>query len=91
MKTITITKYKCDICGAEYESGKECEMCEKHHEVGTITKVSFIERAWHPKTLCVSFSNGDELVYHYHGPMGIYEKINGDEEFIKADFREREE
>lgn len=28
MKTITVTSYRCDICGQDYRTKKECAECE---------------------------------------------------------------
>lgn len=61
---IVETKYKCEICGAEYESENECLKCEiRHKKILDIKKCHYGSMERYPKMIYLIMNDGTECGY----------------------------
>lgn len=61
----TITLYKCDICGKQHTTEKDCKKCEQSHKsVVRITNADYDAFSEYPNRVEVQFADGAKMVFH---------------------------
>lgn len=64
MKTVTVTKYQCDVCGKEFDSELECYVHEHDHEISYPFKDSeyLVRDLKYLADVSYSYSRGGEVL-----------------------------
>ena len=64
------TRYKCEICGQEYDTEQAAVRCEGSHiDADFITYQKFPKTEKYPNQLIVTMANGHKLQYDYSKPV----------------------
>ncbi len=65
---LTLTKYKCEICGKLYNDEDSATECEYRHnipeKVGSPEYQKFGSNSSYPSSVIVDFSNGERMRYY---------------------------
>lgn len=62
----TITKYKCDFCGKEFNNESECKKCEKtHRSIVEIESTIYEDNNKHPLYIRVKDEDGEIITYRW--------------------------
>lgn len=70
---IVETKYKCEVCGTEYDNEKECYQCENKHVKPISLDTSEYEfKSRYPKIIYMRMGNGAVCGYKLNS---IVEKL----------------
>lgn len=67
---ITETLYKCETCGAMYETEQEARKCEDSHiQADFITSQYFPIHEKYPETIIITMGNGHNIEYKFRKPV----------------------
>ena len=67
---ITKTIYKCETCGAVYDTAREARTCEDSHIFAEyILQQKYPQNAKYPAELVVTMGNSHKILYKYDSPI----------------------
>ena len=67
---ITKTIYKCETCGAVYDTAREAHICEDSHVFAEyILQQKYPQNAKYPAELVMTMGNGHKILYKFANPI----------------------